>query len=185
MFKKKFWTRLKSKRELIFESPFLKSLSRLERYEFLSLSHHRRYKSGEFVYHQGDPATGLYLIEKGNVELVHFPAPDKDPLVLTQLSSPDCFGAFSIDYMVRRKASARCISDTSLYGFFLSDYQTLSKRHPRAALRFIETLNTITIQHYDLVQSRFAEGSLQMEECILFSETYDLPDGESVKEKIS
>ena len=184
MFKPKFWQRIKSQSELIFQSPFLKRLSQLERYELLQLSHRRRYKSGEFVYHQGDPGTGLYLIEQGSVELLFQETPEKDSIQLTQLHSPESFGTFSVDYQVRRKASARCVTDCILYGFFISDYQILGKRHPRIALRFLETLNVVTIQQLDLALSRMNNNETEPEAYALLFETYDIPQEESVNEKI-
>ncbi|TVQ73049.1 MAG: cyclic nucleotide-binding domain-containing protein, partial [Balneolaceae bacterium] len=71
MIKPKFWKRIKAQSKMIFQSPFLWRMSQLERYEFLQLSHRRRFKAGEYVYHQGDPGTGLYMIEQGAVELLY------------------------------------------------------------------------------------------------------------------
>ncbi len=185
MFKNKFWKRIKSQSELIFHSPFLKRLSQLERYELLQLSHRRRYKAGEFVYHQGDPGTGLYLVEQGSVELLYYETPETEPVHLTELHSPESFGAFSIDYQIRRKASARCITDCILYGFFISDYQTLGKRHPRIALRFLETLNVVSIQQLELALTQLKDDENDQAACALLFETYHIPSEESLDEKIS
>ena len=184
MYKPKFWQRIKSQSDLLFQSPFLKRLSQLERYELLQLSHRRRYKSGEFVFHQGDPGTGLYFIEQGSVELLYQENPEQDAVPLTQLHPPETFGAFSIDYQVRRKASARCVSDCMLNGFCISDYQIMGKRHPRIALRFLETLNVVSMQQLDLVLSRLGDHQTEMEAYALLFETYDIPSEESVNEKI-
>ncbi|MBP3193079.1 cyclic nucleotide-binding domain-containing protein [Natronogracilivirga saccharolytica] len=181
--KPKFLKRIKSQSEVIFQSPFLKRLSHLERYELLQLSHRRRYKAGEFVYHQGDPGTGLYLIEQGSVELLFKQSQDSEVIPLTVLHSPESFGTFSVDYQIRRKASARCTNDCILYGFFISDYQTLSKRHPRIALKLLETLNVVSVQQFDLAYSRLGRDSEPESYAMLF-ETYDIPSEESVDEKV-
>lgn len=178
MIKPKFWKRIKAQSELIYQSAFLKRMSQLERYEFLQLSHRRRFKAGEYVYHQGDPGTGLYMIEQGAVELLYQEEQTDNSVQLTVLHAPECFGAFSVDYLVRRKASARCTTDTVLYGFFISDYQTLGKRHPRIALRFLESLNVFAIQQYDLVMSRTSGIDVDdtgPEAYALLFETYDIP----------
>ncbi|MDI6402694.1 cyclic nucleotide-binding domain-containing protein [Balneolaceae bacterium ANBcel3] len=180
----KFWNRIKSHTELIYQSPFLKRLSQLERYELLQLSHRRRYKAGEFVYHQGDPGTGIYFIEQGSVELSFQKSPDVETVVLTDLHAPESFGAFSVDYQIRRKATARCITDCILFGFFISDYQTLSKRHPRIALRFLETLNVTTIQQLDHAVSKKSSEDDELEASALLFETYELPAEKAVNNKI-
>lgn len=168
----------------MFRSPFLGRMSQLERYEFLHLCHRRRYKAGEYVYHQADPGTGLYFIEQGSVELLYKETPEKEAVQLTVLNSPESFGAFSVDYQIRRKASARCASDCILYGFFISDYQTLGKRYPRIAVRFLETLNVVTVQQLDLALSRLGENDSETEAYALLFETYDIPSEESLDEKI-
>lgn len=161
MIKPRFWKRIQAQTELIFKSPFLKRMSQLERYEFLQLSHRRKFKSGEFIYHQGDPGTGLYIIEQGSVELLYFDDDSSEGMQLSVLHPPEALGAFSVDYLVKRKASARCTSDCILYGFFTSDYHTLGKRHPRIALRFLETLNIVAIQQMDLALSHMPQASLR------------------------
>ncbi len=186
MIKSKFWKRIKAQSELIFQSPFLKRMSQLERYEFLQLSHRRRFKAGEFIYHQGDPGTGLYIIEQGAVELLYQETNTDQNEQLSVLHPPESFGAFSVDYLVKRKASARCTTDSVLYGFFISDYQTLAKRHPRIALRFLETLNIIATQQLDLVMTRMAQINQEdadLEAFALLFETYDIPSEEPVNEK--
>ena len=179
MINPKFWKRIKAQSDLIFQSPFLKRMSQLERYEFLQLSHRRRFKAGEYIYHQVDPGTGLYMIEQGSVELLYQEEHTDNAAQLTMLHAPECFGAFSVDYLVRRKASARCTSETVLYGFFISDYQTLAKRHPRIALRFLETLNVLATHKYDLVMSRMSriddDDDNGLEAYALLFETYDIP----------
>ncbi len=188
MIKPKFWKRITAQSEIIFQSPFLKRMSQLERYEFLQLSHRRRFKAGEYVYHQGDPGTGLYMIEQGAVELLYQEEHTDNAVQLTVLHAPECFGAFSVDYLVKRKASARCTTDAVLNGFFISDYQTLGKRHPRIALRFLETLNVFATHHLDLVMTRMSkidDEATGAEAYALLFETYDMPTEESARKKIS
>jgi CRP-like cAMP-binding protein len=61
--------RLKDQSNIVFKSKFLGNLNPAERYEFLQLCHRRSYKEGEYVFYKNDPGTGMYFIEKGNVEL--------------------------------------------------------------------------------------------------------------------
>lgn len=184
MFKNRLLKRIRSQTELIYQSAFLKRFSQLERYELLQLAHRRRYKSGEYVYHQADPGTGLYLIEQGVVELLYQETTDHDPVILAELHPPESFGAFSVDFQIRRKASARCITDCILYGFFISDYQVLFKRHPRIALRLLETINVTAMHQLDLLMTRNNEEATDPEAAALLFETHPMPSEESINEKV-
>jgi CRP-like cAMP-binding protein len=70
MFNSKKLDQIKAQGRLIFKASFLENLSKAERYEFLQLCHRRTYKAGEYIYYQGDPGTGMYLIEEGSIELI-------------------------------------------------------------------------------------------------------------------
>ncbi|MEX0685651.1 MAG: cyclic nucleotide-binding domain-containing protein [Balneolales bacterium] len=138
---------MKSQTSIIFNSRFLKKLSPLERYEFLQLCHRRRYREKEYIYHQGDPGTGMYILESGQVELIIEYENELGKKPSFTLEAPNSFGAFSMGFDIRRKSSARCITDCSLYGFFKPDFDTLHDRHPRIAIKFMEILNnSITIE---------------------------------------
>ena len=138
---------LKAQAGIILHSRFLKKLSPLERYEFLQLCHKRKYRESEFIYHQGDPGTGMYILEEGQIELIVEFEDEQGRKPSYTIDAPDSFGAFSVGFDIRRKTSARCVTDCSLYGFFKPDFDTLRDRHPRIAIKFLEILNTtITIE---------------------------------------
>ncbi|MEX0771540.1 MAG: cyclic nucleotide-binding domain-containing protein [Balneolales bacterium] len=140
---------LKAQSNIIFNSRFLKQLSPLERYEFLQLCHRRKYRKNESIYHQGDPATGMYILENGQIELrVEFEDEHgRKPTCI--IDAPDSFGVFSVNYEIRRKSSAICVTDCSLYGFFKPDFDTLRDRHPRIAIKFLEMLNIMITEELE------------------------------------
>lgn len=142
---------LKNKGKLIFNSPFLKNLSSTERIKFLKLCHRRKYKENEFIYYQGDPGTGMYFIEEGRVQLVIEPDMDSDEEeFVMKLERPQSFGALSIGYELRRLSSVKCITDCTLLGFFKPDFETLKKRHPAIAVKFMENLSMITLKQLEI-----------------------------------
>lgn len=136
---------------MIFSSKFLKGLSTTERYEFLQLCHRRKYNQGEYIFYQDDPGTGMYFIEEGAVELIvtgkgnHENAGD----VSFKLEPPESFGALTIGYDLRRLSSARCITDCTLLGFYNPDFETLKKRNPRIAVKFLESVSTLAMQQLE------------------------------------
>jgi len=157
---------------MIFSSEFLKDLSTTERYEFLQLCHRRKYNQGEFIYYQNDPGTGMYFIEQGCVEL-SVTANNEDTetdKISFRLEPSDSFGALSIGYDLRRLSSAKCITDCTLLGFFKPDFETLKKRNPAIAVKFLESVSTLamrqlerTVRELESVTSTQKAFSIQFE----------------------
>lgn len=153
--------RIQKQANIVFKSKFLKNFSAAERYEFLQLCHRRTYKEGEYVFYRNDPGTGMYFIEDGSVELTFntgLDTPDNQAEGFI-LDSPDSFGALSIGYNLRRKSSARCLTDTTLLGFFKPDFEVLQERHPQIAVKFLQTLTNIALRQLERAQQKIEELS--------------------------
>ncbi|WP_440998813.1 cyclic nucleotide-binding domain-containing protein [Fodinibius sp. SL11] len=165
---------MKKKSDLIFESRFLKNLSMLERSEFLQYCHRRQYKEDEHIYYQGDPGTGMYFIEDGKVELIVEPEPGVEDQKTHSyvIESPESFGALSIGYELRRISSAKCITDCTLLGFFKPDFETLKKRHPTIAVKFMETLAMIAMKQLEITTKELKKASTAERAFSLQFQTY-------------
>lgn len=164
---------LKSQTNVLLKSSFLKSLSPLERYEFLQLCHRRLFKKDETIFYQNDPGTGLYLIDSGRVELQAQDTGEKDIRQTVILDPPESFGAFCVDHEVRRMVTARALEDTQLYGFFKPDYQSLRDRHPRIATKFLEIINSTTTRQLEMTLDRLAALTSPGQAYALLFETYN------------
>lgn len=153
--------KFKNQSKILLKSRFLRNLSLFERYEFLQLCHRRKYKEGEYTYYQNDPGTGMYFIEEGRVELSvvnNIDDPEKGSAT-HELESPESFGAMSIGYELRRMSSAKCITDCTLLGFFKPDFETLKKRHPEIAIKFIETISMIAMMQLERTMRKLCEAA--------------------------
>lgn len=161
MAQKGLMDKIKCQGKIIMNSRFLRSLSTLERYEFLQLCHRRKYKEGEYIYYQNDPGTGMYFIESGRVQLIVENILDekKDGELTYDLSEPESFGALSIGYELRRMSTARCLTDCILLGFFKPDFETLKKRHPEIAVKFLETIATLAMKQLEKTTRKLVETS--------------------------
>lgn len=160
MFGSKKFEKIKKQGDIIFNSRFLKNLTTLERAEFLQYCHRRKYKKDEYIYYQEDPGTGMYFIEEGKVELIA--KPDSASSEETQrciIDAPESFGALSIGYELRRISSAKCLTDCILMGFFKPDFETLKKRHPNIAVKFMETLAMVAMKQLEIVTNELKEVS--------------------------
>lgn len=147
------FTNIRQQLSIVFGSKFLKNLSTAERYEFLQLCHKRNYKEGEYVFYRNDPGTGMYFIQDGKIELMlnanseeteH--SEDTNKFIL---DAPDSFGALSIGYNLRRKATAQCVTDCQLLGFFQPDFEVLRDRHPQIAVKFLQSLTNIALRQLE------------------------------------
>lgn len=158
MFKKSDFQKIKRQGSIVFQSRLLSELSPLERYELLQLCHRRKYKEGEFIYYQNDPGTGMYFIEEGTVQLsVPGQSDEQEHLFLKSLSAPSEFGTMSIGYDIRRLTTAQCITDCILLGFFKPDFETLKKRHPETAVKFLEAVSTRAMKQLEQSMRRLSE----------------------------
>lgn len=154
--------RLKNQTNIVFNSKFLKNLSAVERYEFLQLCHRRTYKEGEFVFYSNDPGTGMYFIEDGEVELtvsISDDNPEEETKEGFLLETADSFGALSIGYDLRRRSSARCMTDCTLLGFFKPDFEVLMERQPQIAVKFLQTLSNIALRQLERATRKIEELS--------------------------
>lgn len=132
---------LRNKITILYNNPLFEHFSAFEKLEFIKLCHRRMYKQGEVIYHQEDPATGIYFIEEGKVTLSVKQADDETADSKIELIKPSSFGLMIPNYASRREATAICDSDSVIYGFFQPDYETLKKRHPKIAANFLEALS--------------------------------------------
>ena len=164
---------LKKRGKVVFNSRFLQNLTLLERAEFLQYCHRREYKEGEHIYYQGDPGTGMYFIEEGKVALIIEPEPGHESQSHSYtITAPESFGALSIGYEVRRKSSVKCLSDCTLLGFFKPDLETLKKRHPGIAVKFMETLAMVAMKQLEVMTRELKKCSGTEEALSLQFETY-------------
>jgi len=178
MFGSKRLKKIKNQSDIIFNSRFLKNLTMLERSEFLQYCHRRQYKEDEYIYYQGDPGTGMYFVEEGKVELVIEPEPGTETETQSfMINAPESFGALSIGYELRRISSAKCLTDCTLMGFFKPDFETLKKRHPTIAVKFMETLAMIAMKQLEIVTNELKQVSSPERAFSLQFETY-LPEEE-------
>lgn len=155
--------RLRNQVQIVFNSKFIKNLSPAERFEFLQLCHRRTYKQGEYVFYRNDPGTGMYFIEDGTVELTFTSGEDENEENEVKegfvLETADSFGALSIGYDLRRKSSAKCITDSTLLGFFKPDFELLMERHPQIAVKFLQTLSNIALRQLERATNKIEELS--------------------------
>ena len=91
--------------------------------------------------------------------IINEEAEDSDTKEGFLLETSDSFGALSIGYNLRRKSSARCVTDATLLGFFKPDFELLMERHPQIAVKFLQTLSNIALRQLEKATTKIEELS--------------------------
>jgi len=99
----------------------------------------RRYKAGEIVFGEGEPCSGLYVVEKGHVRIFKSSASGRE-----QVLSIDGPGGTVAELPVfdggNYPASVAAIDDVTLLFVSKQDFQALCLAHPQVALKVLRVV---------------------------------------------
>ncbi len=94
------------KLDVLRRSPLFEMLSEAELQALSDLSRARTFAAGDVVFREGDAGDALFVLAKGEVEVVTAAA-GADPLALALLSPPEAFGEMSLIDREVRSATVR------------------------------------------------------------------------------
>ena len=97
--------------------------------QLLRLSRRRRFRKGESVLHEGDPADSLHLIDSGYVS-VRVTTPAGDVATLQMLGPGDHFGDLVMIAGDRRSATVTAASKLETLELRYSDLERFRREHP-------------------------------------------------------
>ncbi len=98
--------------------------------------HRRTYKTGEAIFHEGDPGVGMYIIEDGRVNITL----GKQEKLLAVLSNGEFFGEMALLSETPRTATATAINESKMLGFFQSDLFGLLETDPKMGNKILHRL---------------------------------------------
>lgn len=114
----------------------------LDETEFAFLTTHvvpRKFSTGELIFGEAEPCTGLYVIESGNVRIFKSSAAGRE-----QVLSIDGPGSSIAELPVfdegNYPASAQSVNDCTLLFFSKKDFQALCRQHPDVALKVLRVV---------------------------------------------
>lgn len=124
---------------LLRQVPIFSSLSEPE-FEFLTARvAQRKFAAGELIFAEGEPCSGLFVVELGNVRIFKSSAGGRE-----QVLSIDGPGESIAELPVfdggSYPASAEAITPTTLLFFSKQDFQTLCRQHPDVALKVLRVV---------------------------------------------
>lgn len=108
----------------------------------LKLIHNRAYAANEYVFMQGDPGIGLYLIIKGEV-LITMETEDGERFDLANLGRGDFFGELALLDEETRSASAIAMKESQLAVIFKPDLDEFVETHPGEGIKILRGISQI------------------------------------------
>lgn len=116
--------------------PAFSQLSVRELRQISAIVHRREYQGGEFIFYQGDPGLGMYVIEEGTIAIVVIDEKQQQK-ELTQLGEGDFFGELALLDEGPRSACAISRTPCKLIGFFRPDLFEVIRKYPELGLKIV------------------------------------------------
>jgi len=133
--------------------PIFQDLNRKELRLIERILHKRSYKENEVIFHEGDPGVGMYIIESGRVNITL----GKDKKLLAVLTDTEFFGEIALLSEIPRTATATCVTDCSILGFFQPDLVDLMETKPRMG-------NKVVLRLAQMIADRLRFSNLENQE---------------------
>lgn len=111
-----------------------------------------RASPGEFYFFQGDPATTLFILIEGRVQVLQF-TPEGRQVVMRMVLPGDMFGGVALLGDVAYPASAESKEESTALGWDGATLLTLIERFPRIAINALHILGN----RLQEIQARFQE----------------------------
>ncbi len=119
--------------------PIFEDLSRRDLKALERILHRRKYHAGEYVFREGDPGLGMYIIEQGEVSIVS----ESQSKEISRLRKGEFFGEMALFNDRPRNASAVAYEETRLFGFFQPDLFGLLETRPKIGVKVVLKLARI------------------------------------------
>jgi len=119
--------------DLLMRVPIFEELSARELQAIERILHRREYVPEEYIFRQGEPGMGMYIMQKGTVAILSEP----DNQELFQMKDGDFFGEVALLDQGPRSATALARTNCVVFGFFHPDLLSLIDRNPRLGLKII------------------------------------------------
>ena len=123
--------------------PLFNSLSKKDLIALMSNIHKRNYLAGEYIFYQGDPGIGLYIINEGKV-LINRESNESKKFTLAVFHKGDFFGELALIDNDTRSASAIAEIDSELYVIFKPDLDEFIEKYPKKGIKILQGISQIT-----------------------------------------
>ena len=140
--------------EIIAASPLFEMLSSQEMEYLAELARPLHFKSGQLVFEEGAPGDSIFVIARGEVEVVQ-KQPSGSSRTLASLSAPAFFGEMSLIDKENRSATARAMSDIDLLQLTVENLAAFRRQ-------FRDGFTFVVINIARVLSSRLRETNLKV-----------------------
>lgn len=123
--------------------PLFKTLNKKDFSILMNIIHNRNFLADEFIFYQGDPGIGLYIIREGEV-IISRESEAGDKVTLAVFQKGDFFGELALIDNDTRSASAIAKTDAKLSVIFKSDLDEFIEKYPKKGIRILKGIAEIT-----------------------------------------
>jgi len=129
-------------REALQALPIFNKLSKRDCTLLLNIVHNRIYVAGEYIFYQGDPGLGMYIIREGEVVIKRENA-NKKSHSIAHLKQGDFFGELALVDGEKRTASAIAKTDAKLAVIFKPDLEEFIDKIPKKGIKIMRGISKI------------------------------------------
>lgn len=142
--------------EILSKIPVFEKLEVKELRQVASIVHRRRYTKGEYVFYQGDPGLGMYVVEKGRVGIM-VEGEDGLQKEVTEMTDGAFFGEIALLDESPRSATVIVKEDSELIGFFRPDLFEVIEKTPKTGLKIVMKLAEMIGERLRHMNSEFSK----------------------------
>ena len=128
--------------EILFNIPIFAQLSRREVSSLFNIIHNRSYVAREYIFYQGDPGIGLYIIREGTVRIER-KIDSGETFSLATFKAGDFFGELALVDDEKRSASAIADTDVKLAVIFKPDLDDFISRFPKKGVKILQGISHV------------------------------------------
>lgn len=103
----------------------------------MNIVHNRSYVSGEYIFYQGDPGIGLYIIREGEVQIQRNDSAGNS-IQLAVFKKGDFFGELALVDGEKRSATALAKTDVRLAVIFKPDLDDFIEKYPKKGIGILQ-----------------------------------------------
>ncbi|MDR3625518.1 MAG: cyclic nucleotide-binding domain-containing protein [Ignavibacteriaceae bacterium] len=126
----------------ILSVPIFKDLNQSEISHLTKIIHNRNYIAGEFIFCEGDPGIGIYIIRNGEV-IIRRNLENGSYYPLASFNRGDFFGELALIDEEKRSASALAKTDVNLSVIFKPELDEFIERFPQKGIKILRGITEI------------------------------------------
>ncbi len=129
--------------EILSTIPMFTELSKRDLSALFNIIHNRSYIKEEYIFYQGDPGIGLYIIREGEVRIER-KLDSGESIPLAKFKSGDFFGELALVDDEKRSASAIADTDAKLAVLFKPDIDEFVSHFPKKGIKILQGISHVT-----------------------------------------